>query len=138
MNDETAARLAELLEAKPDKSERCEHGIRWPHPCDDCNEESLKQHNLVNDCLAYADKIAELKLHTIPLLSERAAMKARIAELEFAANNTVESPDTACVRYLNELRNGFGNSVAILCDDEEALTKDRAMAIDCNGNYIPN
>ena len=30
-----------------DDVERCEHGIRWPHPCDDCEAEALKPHNLI-------------------------------------------------------------------------------------------
>ena len=26
---------------------RCEHGVRWPHPCDDCHNEDCKPHNLI-------------------------------------------------------------------------------------------
>lgn len=51
------------------------------------------------------------------------------------AQNTCEMPEVTAIRYLNELREPCGASVTILCDDEEAWTRDKQMAIDIQSDW---
>ena len=44
--------------------------------------------------------------------------------------NTAEMPEVAAIRYLNDLRGTCGASITILCDDEEAWTRDKQMAVE--------
>lgn len=46
------------------------------------------------------------------------------------AVNLEEAPEIAAIRYLNDLRGEYGSSVTILCDDEEAMSRDKQMAIE--------
>lgn len=44
--------------------------------------------------------------------------------------NAEEMPEVAAIRYLNDLRGEYGSIITILCDDEEAWTRDKQMAIE--------
>lgn len=48
--------------------------------------------------------------------------------------NLEEAPEVAAMRYIEQLRAGHG-SVSILCDDEEANTREEATAVDCIGDW---
>lgn len=49
--------------------------------------------------------------------------------------NGEEMPEVAAMRYIEELRREEGDSVRILCDDPEASTTDKRLAIECNGSW---
>jgi hypothetical protein len=51
------------------------------------------------------------------------------------ARDTAEMPEVAAMRYIEQLRAEEGDSVTILCDDPEAESADRRLAIDCNGAW---
>ena len=44
--------------------------------------------------------------------------------------NGCEMPEVAAMRYIEELRSDLAASVTILCDNEEAWTKDEQMAVE--------
>lgn len=54
------------------------------------------------------------------------AAEKRLSE----AQNGEEMPEVAAIRYLNDLRSPCGAVISILCDDEEAWTRDKQMAIE--------
>lgn len=54
------------LRARPD---RCDHGVRFPHPCDECHDEDMKPHNLVKICLAQSNEIDRLQAELAALRS---------------------------------------------------------------------
>jgi hypothetical protein len=66
-------------------------------------------------------------------------LKRRLADVEALRRaepiNLAEHPDHAAIRYLEELRLGEGDSVTILCDDPEAESAAKRMAIVCNGAW---
>ena len=65
-------------------------------------------------------------------------LKRRLADVEALRRepvNLAEHPDHAAIRYLEELRLGEGDSVTILCDDPEAESTAKRMAIVCNGAW---
>ena len=66
-------------------------------------------------------------------------LKRRLADVEALRRgepiNLAEHPDHAAIRYLEELRLGEGDSVTILCDDPEAESTSKRMAIVCNGAW---
>lgn len=67
-----------------------------------------------------------------------AALRRRLADVEALRRepvNLAEHPDHAAIRYLEELRLGEGDSVTILCDDPEAESTAKRMAIVCNGAW---
>ena len=68
-----------------DNVERCNHGIRWPHACDDCEAEALKPHNLIARIEADAQTIATLRADLAKAVEERdAAEKAVLDRLKEA------------------------------------------------------
>ena len=108
--DQTAARLGGLL-AKDD--DRCEHGVRYPHQCDDCDDDAMKPENLVKRCLEYSDEVAGLK-------AERTATQAEIARLRGALGDVVD-PIEHLRRYaesrgskLNGNAYSIGNNLAFV------------------------
>jgi hypothetical protein len=52
------------------------------------------------------------------------------AELLLAAK-----PEVAAMRYIEILRADEGDTVTILCDDPEAWTNDKRLAVECNGGW---
>lgn len=70
--------------------------------------------------------------------SRHGDLKRRLADVEALRRepvNLAEHPDHAAIRYLEELRLGVGDSVTILCDDPEAESTAKRMAIVCNGEW---
>jgi class 3 adenylate cyclase len=57
------------------------------------------------------------------------------AEREQIARISDERVEEAAMRYIEQLRRGEGDSVTILCDDPEAETTDRRLAVVCNGGW---
>lgn len=70
---------------------------------------------------------------------EHAHTRRRLADVEAIRQrepvNLAEHPDRAAMRFLEELRMGEGDSVTILCDDPEADSTAKRMAIVCNGAW---
>ena len=69
------------------------------------------------------------------LADVEALRRAEQGKLQREPVNLAEHPDHAAIRYLEELRLGEGDSVTILCDDPEADSTARRMAIVCNGAW---
>ena len=40
---------------------RCSHGVRWPHPCDDCHAEDMKPENLIAKITDLEAQVAAFK-----------------------------------------------------------------------------
>ena len=62
----------------------------------------------------------EVPLYTHPPATDVAAL----------VENGCEMPEVAAMRYIEELRSDLAASVTILCDNEEAWTKDEQMAVE--------
>ena len=63
---------------------------------------------------------------------ERRALYTHPPATDVAAlvENGCEMPEVAAMRYIEELRSDLAASVTILCDNEEAWTKDEQMAVE--------
>lgn len=71
---------------------------------------------------------------------QRAAYEAFAAALQSVPEvageaNGCEMPEVAAMRYIEKLRVDEGDSVTILCDDPEAATTDKRLAVECNGGW---
>lgn len=69
------------------------------------------------------------------LADVEALRRAEQGKLQREPINLAEHPDHAAIRYLEELRLGEGDSVTILCDDPEAESTSKRMAIVCIGAW---
>ncbi len=97
-----------------DTTERCKHGIRWPHPCDDCDEEALKPHNLIA-------RINELEAERDAALTDSAT----------AYNRGMEAAAVICEQWNGGTRTGiaFANNMpsAGLITDASRLERLRRL-----------
>jgi hypothetical protein len=73
----------------------------------------------------------KLQNDNIALSGEVEQLRAQVER----ARDTAEMPEVAAMRYIEQLRAEEGDSVTILCDDPEAESADRRLAIDCNGAW---
>ncbi len=64
--------MVEVTQA--DREARCQHGTRWPHQCDECDDDNLKPHNLIA-------RIEELqgRINVLRSLADEPAMVERVA-----------------------------------------------------------
>ncbi len=96
-------------------------------------------HGLVGDeggnpvCTAYQALQAEERAHS-DALARIAALEAENARLREPVN-LCETPEVAAMRYIEQLRADEGDSVTILCDDPEADSRDKRLAVECCGAW---
>jgi hypothetical protein len=66
---------------------RCEHGVYYPHPCDDCEVEALNPANLIK-MIERAEKDNDIQAAEITRLNQEIdALHAQIAHLKAGGND---------------------------------------------------
>ena len=95
-----------------------------------------------NACTAYVcetavtdDPSGTLLLHAFArferdILATRTDATPVATDVAALVENGCEMPEVAAMRYIEELRSDLAASVTILCDNEEAWTKDEQMAVE--------
>lgn len=73
---------------------------------------------------------SKLSLHEIRIIigHARAADPATLID-------GAEMPEVAAMRYIEQLRAGHGSAVTIFCDDEEAESREEALAVEVFGDW---